>query len=96
MIKLNIYNLLIILLTLTNSLIIYNKFCINCKYFINNDGKNVKYGKCLLFPKENNDFLVTGNKNDLEYYFCSTIRSNDYKCGVNGTLYKPKRKKNTL
>ena len=95
MIKLNIYYILIVLLTLSYSLIINNKFCINCKYFIT-DNLNVKYGRCLLFPKEINDYLVTGNKNDLEYYYCSTARDNDLKCGQNATLYRQKRKKNTL
>ena len=66
------------------------KLCINCKYFMpNND--NSEFSKCSLFPKEEGkiNFLVNGINVD-EYYYCSTSRISDSKCGEEGKYYKKK------
>lgn len=75
------------------------KLCINCKHFIPDNIDN-KFGKCSLFPKtdDNNFYLVTGNiKEDLDYIYCETARSYDFRCGKNGDFYKKKyTRKNIL
>ena len=68
-----------------------SKFCINCKFFINNSIDN-SHGKCSFFPKHddnNADFLVTGIKN-IDYTYCSTARKYDEMCGIEGKKYKRK------
>jgi hypothetical protein len=67
------------------------KLCINCKHFISNFYDD-KYGKCALFPKIETDisYLVNGIneiKND-EFYYCTTVRSSENKCGKEGKLFK--------
>jgi len=78
---------------LANSLKLKTKFCVNCKYFIKGNTKD-EYGKCSMFQKENIHFLVNGNKNNDYYYYCTTARSNQDMCGVNGTKYKNLKLKN--
>lgn len=68
------------------------KFCVNCKYFIETTYLNRDNGKCSLFPNESKDYLVSGLKKPENYYYCSTARSWDNMCGINGTMYKKKRK----
>jgi hypothetical protein len=71
------------------------KLCINCKYFIPDNG-NGEFGKCSLFPNivKNTDFLVNG-VNKVEYYYCSTARSSNKMCDEEGKYYKKKvHKKN--
>ena len=69
------------------------KLCINCKYFIT-DNNTGKYGRCILFPieQEKRYFLVNGdiveNKND--YQFCAIAREMENKCGKEGKMYKKK------
>ena len=58
------------------------KRCIHCRYFIPDD-RSGKYGKCSLFPKEEE-----GTKED--YYYCSTARNEKHMCGKEGKLYKKK------
>jgi hypothetical protein len=69
------------------------KFCINCKYFIPDDYSN-QFGKCSLFRNtlNHNYYLVNGEveENYDDYQYCSIVRNNDNKCGVNGKLYKKK------
>ena len=71
--------------------------CINCKYFINDNG-NGKFGKCSLFPKQNvnNNYLVNGinDINENEYFYCSTSRDTNSMCGEEGKYYKKKIVKN--
>ena len=67
----------------------YNKNpCTNCKFFINNEISS-KYGKCSLFP-----LICYSNHPDNKnyYYYCSTIRGNENKCGKEGKLWKKKEK----
>jgi hypothetical protein len=73
------------------------KLCINCKHFIT-DNKNGKFGKCSLFPieEENNYFLINGiiEDNIIDHDYCSIAR-NDYKmCGHEGKLHIRKYNKN--
>lgn len=75
--------------------VIKPKLCINCKYFLNTDYSNDKFGKCSLFPKEelNNWYrLVNGNtdENEYEYTYCSTARKIEHMCGKEGKMYKKK------
>ena len=75
------------------------KLCVNCKYFITDNGTG-KFGKCSLFPiKENNIYrLVNGiheDKNN-EYYYCSALREIEYRCGKEGKMYKKKYTKKSI
>lgn len=72
-----------------------SKFCINCKFFINSDSNDNKYGKCSLFPMHENNinFLVTGLENN-DYSYCKTARTYDDMCGKEGKKYKKKPSKN--
>ena len=67
------------------------KLCLNCKYFITDNNTN-KYGRCLLFPKkeDNRYILVNGNiiENKNEYNYCVTARELENMCGLEGKKYK--------
>ena len=68
------------------------KLCINCKYFIT-DNNTGKFGKCSLFPKEENDIfnLVNGiHKDNIEYHYCGVSRDIESMCGREGKMYKKK------
>jgi hypothetical protein len=56
---------------------------------------DTKYGKCSLFPTKERGykFLVDGKEDPTEYYYCSTARSSDDMCGVEGKKYVRKYKK---
>jgi hypothetical protein len=66
------------------------KLCINCKFFITDNNTN-EFGKCSLFPKvqDNNSILVNGiKKNNVnEYFYASTLRSEDSLCGKEGKMH---------
>jgi hypothetical protein len=64
------------------------KLCIHCKHFIS-DNNIGTYGKCALFPKEENNanYLVTGIAKNT-YYYCSTVRNANDMCGIEGKHYK--------
>jgi hypothetical protein len=66
------------------------KICINCKYFIP-DNDIGKFGKCSLFPTEENysNFLVNGISEE-NYYYCSTSRQSKDMCGEEGKYYRKK------
>ena len=82
------------------SLDIKSKFCINCKFAINNINKydNNKFIKCTLFPindlLDEYNFLVTGiNTNSIsetDFVYCSTARQFNHMCGKEGKMYKKK------
>ena len=65
------------------------KFCINCKFFTKSLNSEFKYGKCALFPLEKRDlqYLVCGIRNT-DYFYCSTARSCDKMCGIEGKKYE--------
>ena len=78
---------------LTNSLKMNEKFCVNCKHFIPSIDLIDKYGKCSMFSMDNSKFLVSGNNNDRDFYYCSTARGSNNLCGKNATKYVKKYKK---
>jgi hypothetical protein len=75
-----------------NSLKIRPKFCINCKHFRLEEGKDPIFAKCEMFPNENTDYLVSGELSK-EYKYCTTVRAYDDLCGTNATKYVKKYKK---
>ncbi len=86
--------LLFMLLTeIFSSTPIKPKICCDCKFFKPNFLIGNKYGKCSLFPKEEEDdtryYLVDGIKRNSnnDYSFCSIARSQKNMCGPEGKLY---------
>jgi len=73
---------------------------VNCKYFIKPSGVlDNKYGTCLKYPRtedNSSDYLVTGIKNEKQYWYCSTARKHDTMCGPDGKNYTLAKKKNSL
>lgn len=69
------------------------KLCIDCKFYRKNFFTSSEFGKCALFPigKDTDSFLVNGKMDDnIEYYFCSTLRKYEDMCGKEGKLYEKK------
>ena len=72
------------------------KFCRDCKFFTKDFLLTNKYGKCSLFPKDDDEdnryFLVDGIKpnNPNKLSFCSIARTYKEMCGPEGTLYVKK------
>jgi hypothetical protein len=73
------------------------KFCVNCKFFRNSFISDIKmrdnkYGKCAFFPIESKkcstEFLVTGVKQNCDYFYCSTAREYENMCGKEGVKYE--------
>jgi hypothetical protein len=68
--------------------------CVNCKFFKQDPFVMNKYGKCVKFPKENDNlyFLVNGRTEtpSQDYYYCTTSRSVDSMCGPEGKLFELK------
>jgi len=65
------------------------KFCKNCKHFIPNTNSKIdKYATCRILPLNIKDYLVTGNPDDIEYYYCTTAREFDNMCGKNASKYE--------
>ena len=72
------------------------KLCIDCKFFLKDSFTSNKYGKCLLFTREDNDsFLVDGIKKENEHTFCSVARKYENMCGKEGKFYTPFHLSNT-
>jgi hypothetical protein len=70
------------------------KFCINCKFFRSGENPS-KYGKCALFPINNNYFLVN-NEENVNNHYCETARTFDHMCGEEAKHYVRRyNKKNT-
>lgn len=76
------------------------KLCVNCQYFSMN--KNVQnmnmenvFGKCLAFPRTESSeisYLITGNKENNDYNYCSTARRDSEMCGKEGKKYRKRYK----
>ena len=70
------------------------KLCINCKHFIPDDDTG-EFSRCSFFPHVHSkiNYLVNGiNKIDKEdFYYCSTARTSDNMCGIEGKSYVKKR-----
>jgi hypothetical protein len=70
------------------------KLCINCKFYKKDFFSSSEFGKCILFPmeEENKYYYVNGkeikNKN---YYYCSIVRNFENKCGKEGLLFEKKK-----
>jgi len=75
---------------------INKRLCINCQYYSLSKDANPLFAKCLAFPKKDKneiDFLVSGNKANLDFLYCSTARENDlFMCGNEGKKYRKKYK----
>ena len=69
------------------------KLCINCKFFIPDNGDG-EYGKCSLFPRreDNDNYLVNGINYiaPTDYSYCVTTRHMPDMCGKEGKLHKRK------
>jgi hypothetical protein len=74
---------------------INEKFCINCKHVVKSNS-DPKYSKCSQFPLRDSTFLVTGNKTNSDFLYCSTVRGQNDMCGENTTKYLKKRVKNNF
>ena len=66
--------------------------CINCKYFIKSTDMRTdpKYGTCAKYirtDEELSNYLVTGVKEDVKYFYCSTVRKHYDMCGPDGKDY---------
>ena len=67
------------------------KLCVDCKFYTKNFFTFSEFGKCSLFPKEqdNSYFLVNGNmSNNTEYHYCATSRNSQRMCGEEGKFYE--------
>ena len=73
------------------------KFCLNCRYFLDNSYTGIQFGKCSQFPHiiEDNSYLITGTSiyQEIDYHYCSTARSSETMCGKEGKIYKRKYQK---
>jgi hypothetical protein len=52
-----------------------------------NVGISPVHAKCELFPINNNEHLIVGIDQSLNYYFCSTARSHSDMCDKEGKYY---------
>jgi len=72
------------------------KFCVNCKFAINNMDldkyNNNKFMKCSRFPiiNENNKQCLVTNISEENYNYCSIARKFNDMCGEEGKMYKKK------
>ncbi len=71
------------------------KLCVNCKHFRNElwwlPG-GTEYGKCQLFPREKDvdRYLVDGTATSDDYWYCSILRSNEKRCGIEARYFEAK------
>ena len=84
-------------LSILSSKVMKPKLCVNCKYFIT-DNATGKYGRCSLFPKKENEInsLVNGIYEYNEVNYCSTARTSENMCGLEGKMYKKKYTKKSV
>ena len=84
------------------SVISSQKICAKCRYFLYHS--NTKYGKCSAFPiskpvdyaserRRLAELLVTGyappvDIQPIDYEYCMVARTDETKCGVDGTRYE--------
>ena len=73
------------------------KHCANCQHFIANQNNDLSYGRCRLYPKDDNylhemAYVVSGTKKNVaeEYNFCTIIRMDEKLCGMAGKMHKRK------
>lgn len=69
------------------------KYCVNCKHFIESKIGN-EYGRCKLFTidiEDTDNYLVTGiSKKDIRNRFCTTARTREDMCGIEGKKFEEK------
>ena len=61
------------------------KLCKNCNYFIPHP-RDLKFSKCSLFPKLQEDNIVLDIL--VDYYYCSITRNYNHMCGKKGNKYE--------
>jgi hypothetical protein len=72
------------------------KFCVNCKFYMNSNVIDPRFGKCRLALKNKNNslnyYVVTGisDDNPPEYHFCSIVRDDPKLCGIDAKNFQPK------
>ena len=69
-----------------------SKFCVNCKYFMQNKYvSDTLFGQCLFNPTKLDKVfdLISGEliEDNSEYAYCVTARQFEYLCGVSGKNY---------
>lgn len=68
-------------------------FCKDCTYFVPHpshmDGR-LKYATCSKFPQNLKDYLVSGDISHKACRYCSIMRDNENRCGVNGKYFEKK------
>lgn len=74
------------------------KLCIDCKFYTKNFFTFSEFGKCSMFPTEqqsNDYYLVNGKNYNIEdyYHYCSTSRKLDHMCGKEGKFFEKKIKR---
>jgi len=74
------------------------KFCLNCRYFLDNNNTGIQFGKCSQFPHiiQDNSYLITSSTNiyhEIDYHYASVARSIETMCGKEGKIYKRKYNK---
>lgn len=93
-ISMSIYPIILSSLSPLSANQIRPKLCIDCKFYTKNFFTFSEFGKCSLFPKEqdNSYFLVNGNNNynNREYHYCATSRNSERMCGEEGKFYEKK------
>ena len=62
------------------------KFCKNCKHFMPSP-RDIKFSKCELFPKLQEDTFEFID-NTVEHYYCSITRNYNHMCGKKANKFE--------
>ena len=66
--------------------------CVDCKYFKRPFFAESKFGKCLMFPRDEPDnyYRVTGTKENpnVDYHYCVVARDIESMCGMQGKKFE--------
>jgi hypothetical protein len=68
-------------------------FCVNCKHFKSSLLSSQLFGKCSVFQREPSNkinYLISG-KPSRDYFYCSSVRIDEDKCGTTGKYYEEKK-----
>jgi hypothetical protein len=65
-------------------------FCKDCTHFIPHPCGRVKYATCSKFPQNLKVYLVSGDVSHKECRYCSILRENENRCGVDGKFFEKK------
>jgi hypothetical protein len=75
---------------------IFSLKCSNCKHFIEPKSNILLFGKCNLFLKTKDIYSTNDKKETVktktieDWYYYSTARQYEHRCGVEGKFYEPK------